>query len=124
MLTRRRFAAHVLRRRGPWISGGALAVMLALYVSGFFLLRRTTNYLFAVSDQRGTTTVTYQFHSFRGGPTLAPIFYTAYIPMHRYCLGGMTLEEFAAMSSPASALRGGARDVYPRNGDPYRWSVR
>ncbi|MFH5802992.1 hypothetical protein [Alienimonas sp. DA493] len=110
-MTRGRFAAHVRRRRGLWIAGGVLAVLLGPYVTAFVCLRRSYWVsMFVVHPERGSVSCTHQFHAFAGGREVSPALHAAFTPIHRWCLGGMTGEEFSSLS--AAEMTDGPRDVY------------
>ena len=106
-----RFAAHVRRRRGLWIAAGVLAVAIVPYVTAFYTLRtRTMASFMHVGPSGNRYSTTHRLYHFEGGPHVTPALYYAFIPLHQWCLGGMTAEEFGALSP--EQMREGVRDVY------------
>ncbi|QDT16467.1 hypothetical protein [Alienimonas californiensis] len=102
-MSRGRFAAHVRRRRGLWIAGGVLAVLLVPYVTAFVCLRRyrTVDFLYfppKSGTRQQVVSGSYRLHSFAGGWDVAPKLYEAFIPIHQWLLGGMTTEEYYTLS--------------------------
>ena len=84
------------RRRAAAV---ATALVLVTYVGAFYACRRSSNATgWAVTPEGALVFDSNGVHWFPGGPRTARTLYLAFLPLHRWVLGGVSVAEFDGLT--------------------------